>query len=139
MRIGLRTTAGLSAIALMLGLSGCDDSEDAIGRFEWSELPSAPVTEYSSATAFGAEVAFIGELNTPTACFGVTPHYQQAGASGTLRIRASLTDRQDCEQSPRSYRYQGLLRGLAGVAELRVRHEVEGEETSEFVHDLTAS
>ena len=139
MRIEMRAAAGVSAIGLMLVLSACDSSEDAIGRFEWSELPSAPVTEYSSAETFGTEVAFLGEFNTPTACFRVTPLYQESGTSGTLRIRAVLTDQPNCGQSVTSYRYQGMLRGLDGVTELRVRHEVEGEGTSEFVHDLTAS
>ncbi|HEX2166439.1 MAG TPA: hypothetical protein VHG09_04300 [Longimicrobiales bacterium] len=137
MKMGLRATAGLSAIVLLLGLSGCEDSEDAIGRFEWSELPTAPVDEYSSADVFATAVAFIGEFNTPTGCYRVTPAYEQSGASGTLRIRAGLTDRDDCGQEVTSYRYQGLLQGLGGVTELRVRHEIEGEETNEFVHDLT--
>lgn len=139
MRTGLRAATGPLTIVLLLGLSGCDGSEDPIGRFEWSELPTAPVSEYSIAEPFGAEIAFIGEFNTPTACFRVSPQFERQGSTGTLRIRAQLTDRDNCEQAVSSYRYQGLLRGLSGVTELRVRHEVSGEDPSEFVHDLTIS
>jgi hypothetical protein len=140
MRLGRRAAAGLSAISLMLGVSGCDSfgPGETIGQFEWSELPNAPVTEFSSAETFGSEIVFLGEFNTPTSCFRVTPQYDEAGATGTLRIRSVLVNQPNCGQSVTSFRYQGQLRDMDGITELRVRHEVEGEQSSEFVHDLTA-
>lgn len=135
----MRSWLTTAAVAGALVLGGCDalGPADILGQFEWSELPDTPVNEQVEATLFGVDVPFLGQLNTPTACYAIVPDVQDNGASLTLRIFVNGSDRSaGCEERSSSFRYQGLLRGVTRATELRVLHIVEGVGTTEFVLPL---
>lgn len=138
MRIGRCATAVLAAVTLLLGSSACDTfgPGDKLGQFEWGEIDTGPVTETSDVEVIGQEILFIGEFNTPTSCFRLSPDYRESGSVGTLRVRALTENRSNCVQETASFRYQGLLRGITRINELRVRHEIEGLQATEFIHPV---
>ena len=124
-----------AALAAALAVGGCDafGPGDMLGQFEWAELPETPVEESAEATLIGTEVPFLGQLNTPTACFEIEPDVRDNGDVIVLRILVNDSDRSTgCEERATSFRYQGLLRRVTRATELRVQHVVEGVGTTEF-------
>ncbi|HEX6134122.1 MAG TPA: hypothetical protein VFZ24_09165 [Longimicrobiales bacterium] len=131
-----RRSAG-TALALCLAVVGCDTlgPSDPLGRFDWAELEQTSA-EASQFTQIGLDVLLIGDINTPTSCFRLSPDYQASGTTATLRIRALATNRTGCSAQPTTYRYNATLRNLEGMTDLRVVHDVEGEQPREYNHSL---
>ena len=136
MRNGRRNLVALSAIALSLAACDVVGPEDTLGQFEWGELENGPVEEYAVAERFGDEVVVLGELNAPTACYKLEPDASKSGSRVTLTIDVTTTTSPNCADRTGSYRYSALLRGLDGIDELRVVHDVAGGETTEYIISL---
>lgn len=126
--------------AIALSLAACDvvGPEETLGQFEWGEVETGPVEEFSDFALFGAEVVVLGELNAPSACYRLEPDVVKSGSRVTLTIDVRSSTSPNCADRTGSYRYSALLRRLNGIDELRVIHKVQGGETTEFIHSLTA-
>lgn len=130
-------TVTLGAIALLLAACDVVGPEDTLGQFEWGELENGPVEEYAIAERFGSEVVVLGELNAPTACYRLEADASKSGSRATLTIDVATTTSPNCAERIGSYRYSALLRGLDGIDELRVVHDVAGGERTEHIISLT--
>ena len=131
---------GVLAVLVLLTLSGCDTfAPETLGSFTWSELEGGPVEEMSTFTAIGRDVLVLGELNTPTACYSLSPDLNETSARLTLRIEARNRDSPNCAQRVGSFRYDAQLNGLDnGTYDLIVVHDIGGNRT-EFEHQLVIS
>jgi hypothetical protein len=131
---------GVLAVLVLLTLSGCDTfAPETLGSFTWSELEGGPVEEMSTFTAIGRDVLVLGELNTPTACYSLSPDLTETSARLTLRIEARNRDSPNCAQRVGSFRYDAQLNGLDnGTYDLIVVHDIGGNRT-EFEHQLVIS
>jgi hypothetical protein len=140
MRIATNAPGVLAILLVLPVLSGCDTfSPETLGTFTWSELEGGPVEELSTFAAIGTDVLVLGELNTPTACFSLSPDLQESSSRLTLRIEARNRETPNCAQRIGSYRYEAQLNGLdVGTYELIIVHDVPGNRT-EFRHSLIIS
>jgi hypothetical protein len=134
---GRRKLLTLGTIAFSLAACDVVGPEDTLGQFEWGELETGPVEEYAIAERFGSEVVVLGELNAPTACYRLEADASKSGSRATLTIDVATTTSPNCAERIGSYRYSALLRGLDGIDELRVVHNVAGGETTEYIIPLT--
>lgn len=120
--------------------AGCEvlGPADTLGQFEWVELPS-PAAESSQFSKIGRDVVLLGTVNTTASCFELKPTYTESGSTATLRVRAARTNRPGCGDGATTYQYEGFLRSVEDMTELRIIHDVEGEGSREYTHDLTLS
>lgn len=129
----------LCALALLIPLSGCDSltGPKTLGAFSWAEIEGGPVDEMSDFVALGREVLVIGEFNTPTACYSLSPHLTESRSRLTLRVEARTTQTPNCAQRIGSYRYEVFLNSLDnGSYDLIIIHDVQGGDRSEFEHSF---
>ena len=136
MRNGRGSIVLMGAIALSLAACDVVGPEETLGSFAWGEVENGPVEEFSDFSRFGAEVVVLGRLNAPTACYRLEPDVSKSGARVTLTVRVNTTTSPNCADRTGSYEYNGTLRGLNGIDELRVVHNVQGGETTEYIHSL---
>ena len=132
-------TNALGALGLLLLLSACDTvtGPDTLGSFTWTEIEGGGTVEaFADFAAFGSDVLVLGEFNTPTACFRLTPHLTETASRLTLRVEARSTQTPNCADRTGAFRYEATLNGLdSGTYALVIVHDVQGN-LSEFEHTL---
>src|SRR5690606_3337522 len=105
----MRITPGLTMMILAgsLASAGCDalGPEEKLGEFTWEELAGAPITEQVEIVKVGSEILFLGQLNTPTACYRIEPLFDDNGTSVTMHIRVLENIRTGCGDRESAYRY----------------------------------
>jgi hypothetical protein len=132
-------TNALGALGLLLLLSACDTvtGPDTLGSFTWTEIEGGGTVEaFADFAAFGSDVLVLGEFNTPSACFRLTPHLTESSTRLTLRIEARTTQTPNCADRVGAFRYEATLNGIEnGTYALVIVHDVQGD-LSEFEHTL---
>jgi hypothetical protein len=138
-RIMRNGTNALGTLGLLFLLSGCDTltGPETLGAFSWAEIEGGGTVEaFADFAAFGRDVLILGEFNTPTACFRLTPHLTESATRLTLRIEARTTQTPNCADRTGAFRYEATLNGIDnGTYALVIVHDVQGNLT-EFEHSL---
>jgi hypothetical protein len=135
----IRMTAvltGLFALAV-----GCDlvTDPDPLEEFHWGPVENgAELTEGMDAVGVFGEIQMLGQIRTPTLCYGLEPDFERDGHKLTLRVTAESTDAPNCAEEPGGFRYTGVLRHLdGGTYEFRAIHIVPELGTQEFTVNIT--
>lgn len=136
MRPGLAPALRALALSVLFTAFACDSvaGPEPLDSFSWGELPQGQAVEDGIDVSLGlGDIFVLGELNTPTRCYGLEADFRQDGDRLTLEVTATSRQSGACADQPGAYRYTAVLRGLAQRDyQLRVVHAVAGGETREF-------
>lgn len=136
MRHGLTPAVRALALSVLAVTFACDSvaGPEPLDEFSWGELPQGQAVEDGIDVSVGlGDVFVLGELNTPTRCYGLDADFSQSGDRLTLEVQATSRQSGACADNPGAYRYTAVLRGLAQRDyQLHVVHAVAGGERREF-------
>lgn len=141
MRPGVANAGRALAVAVVLSGLACDSvaGPEPLDAFSWGEIAAAePVEDGIDVNVGLGDVFVLGELNTPTRCYGLDADFSQSGDRLTLDVEATSQQSGSCADAAGAYRYTAVLRGLEQRDyQLRVVHAVAGGETREFTASVS--
>ena len=125
--------AAIAALAFIV--VGCfTEPEPLIDEFTWESVENQnDLTEGVTIAAFFRDLSFLGQVKTPTLCYGVASRLSVDGSNITLNIDITPSGSTNCSQQPGGVRYTGVVRNLSGgTYNVRIIQNVTGVGTTEF-------
>ena len=130
---GFFRRAAIAAFAFTV--AGCFGEPKAIiDEFTWESVENQnDITEGVTIAAFFRDISFLGQVKTPTLCYGVSSSLEADGSNLTLTIDITPSGSSTCSQQPGGVRYTGVVRNLSsGTYHVRIIQKVSGVGTTEF-------
>lgn len=125
--------------ALAFAVAGCfSDPKPLIDEFTWQSLDNQNFTESVGVAALFRDISFLGQVKTPTLCYGATPRLQVDGTTVTVTIEFESSGSGTCAQQAGGVLYSGAVRNLnPGTYTVHIIQDVKGVGTSEFTDTVT--
>jgi hypothetical protein len=124
--------------ALAFTVAGCfTDPKPLIDEFTFQSLDNQNFTESVSIAALFRDISFLGQVKTPSLCYGATVGLKVDGPDVTVTIDLSPTESATCNQQPGGVQYSGSVRNLnPGTYNVRIVQNVTGVGTTEFAQTV---
>jgi len=136
----MRPFTVLTLLVLSLAVTGCSGFTDVdlITDFQWGEVEDpSTVTEGIDVTVALGELFILGQLNTPTRCYNLTPDFSLNGSTLTLTVSARSTGAANCNTDQGGFRYTAAVLSLDfGTYQLRVVHDIEEDQGGTFTETI---
>ena len=126
--------------ASLIVAAGCfTEPGPIIDEFTWEGVDNqADITEGVTIAALFRDVSFLGQVKTPTLCYGVSSGLDVEGTTITINIDITSSGSGTCAQQVGGVRYTGVVRNLSkGTYTVHIIQNTSGVGKQEFTQDVT--
>ena len=130
----MRFLRRVAVLAVAFTVAACvTEPKPLIDEFSWQSLDNQDFTESVGVAALFRDISFLGQVKTPTLCYGASSKLKVDGSTVTVTVTFTSSGSGTCGQQAGGVLYTGAVRNLTpGTYTVHIIQDVEGVGTTEF-------